>query len=139
MSVVNCNFTGTVSGQNVLAAEDGAVLSFGGTIVYNASSTVASFVAAQVGSIVGIGYQDIYSTNSVHFTFQGAPVFSLGFALAETGGTVYFYPAPVTWGGASPTGPQYRCQSAGGIYTLGGSLVLPGNQPGQVYTPGWTQ
>ena len=134
LTLLNCNFNGTVSGDIVLYAGSGRLRLFG-TFTYNSLGiTCQSLFGSSYGGYLEIGYHDIYNTNSATFALLGSPVFSVGTAYANTGSTISLDHAMVSFSGATPTGSQYYVNTGGGVV---GAVYFPGTQPGQVYPPGY--
>jgi len=139
--VRNCNFTAPVGGtEGAISAFYGS-LSVYGTCQYSAAGPAVSLVESSgAGASVTFGYDDGITQIPLTFNFSGTPSFTLGTVLTEAVGVYGVANSQVAFTGVIPTGPAYRVQSGGGIYTGNGDLtIIPGTAPGVVIPPGWTQ
>jgi hypothetical protein len=137
--LVNNFYTAPTYGSAVIGSEAGCNCNISGTAnQFSATNVCQSLFRSVTGSQTTIGGQSIFGNTPVGFNIVGTPTFSVGTAWAADNGTINFNSAMTTFTGGVPVGPQYICQTAGGIvFESGGTTGFPGTQPGQVTSPGW--
>ena len=120
---------GTCSSFQVYAA-------FGGSTQCIGSITVNGGAQVHIGAYQGsaTGGATVPPNPQITYTISGTPAYSIAFALAQAGGSIYI---PTTIFSGSATGSRYQVSSNGVIDTgAGGATYLPGNSSGTTATGG---
>jgi hypothetical protein len=139
MAAINCYYTAPVVGSPTCGASGGGNYTVGGTNNYFSGANACDcWLSAYNSGSCGMGGHDVYGTSSTVINIVGNPVMNRAFVEAISAGTITIFQTTVSFPGGTPQGPQYYCDSGGGINFMdGGTWGFPGSQPGVVFPPGW--
>jgi hypothetical protein len=140
ITLTNCGFTAPVSGgASVIWALEGGIVVLAGNSTYTPGAANAPCLyEASSGGFLSIGFSSIYGSRIVGMNILGSPTFTLATAYAAEGGLIGIFPTCVNFPGAIPNAKKFYAATAGGIDGQGNPSILPGNQAGVVFSPGYT-
>ena len=140
LTVIGCNFTSNQSSASgVLSTYGSGDLFVWGNCQYSSTGYNATCLFESEGGLTHLGYHSDFVSQPMIMTIVGAVTFTVGTAVATTGGKVDLDSAGGSTVSGTVTGHQWLANLGGGVgNTAGATGVWPGNQPGTTVSPGWS-